>query len=155
LKISSKRTTLNQERTLIYDYHAKRPTCQLNPLFQRPGSWGALRHRRRVGPGPFPTSTATWYPVPYKTLVDVAKEILGNGLPGHYELVDEAFILAQHDQQFFGALTYKSAEFNLPFAVGLRGSSLSRGAVNYAAHSVHSKLKLGWRTVTPYGVRNA
>ena len=50
------------------------------------------------------------------------REILGNSLPGHYELVDEAFILAQHDQQLFGALTYKSAEFNLPFAVGMRGS---------------------------------
>jgi hypothetical protein len=55
-------------------------------------------------------------------LVEVAKEILGNTLPGDYELVDESFVLAQHDQQFFGALTYKSAEFNLLFAVGLRSS---------------------------------
>jgi hypothetical protein len=36
--------------------------------------------------------------------------------------LDEGFILAQHNQQLFGALTYKSAQFNLPFAVGLRSS---------------------------------
>lgn len=69
-----------------------------------------------------PASTETWYPVPYATLVQVAKDILGNSLPGDYELVDEGFILAQHNQQLFGALTYKSAQFNLPFAVGLRSS---------------------------------
>ncbi len=71
---------------------------------------------------PIPASTDTWYPVPYTKLVEVAKDILGNTLPGHYELVDEGFILAQHDQQFFGALTYQSAQMNLPFAVGLRSS---------------------------------
>lgn len=71
---------------------------------------------------PVPASTDTWYPVPYTKLIEVAKEILGNTLPGNYELVDEGFVLAQHDQQLFGALTYKSAEFNLPFAVGLRSS---------------------------------
>lgn len=71
---------------------------------------------------PVPASTETWHPVPYATLVNVAKDILGNSLPGDYELVDEGFVLAQHGQQLFGALTYKSAEFNLPFAVGLRTS---------------------------------
>jgi hypothetical protein len=69
-----------------------------------------------------PASTQTWHPVPYATLVEIAKDILGNSLPGDYELVDEGFILAQRDQQLFGALTYKSATANLPFAVGLRSS---------------------------------
>jgi hypothetical protein len=69
-----------------------------------------------------PASTGTWYPVPYTRLVEIAKDILGISLPGDYELVDEGFVLAQHDQRLFGALTYKSVEFNLPFAVGLRSS---------------------------------
>ncbi|MCL4304004.1 MAG: hypothetical protein KJ077_50435 [Anaerolineae bacterium] len=71
---------------------------------------------------PAPASTATWHPVPYQTLVTLAKEILGNTLPGEYELVDEGYILAQQGNQMFGALTYKSARLNLPFACGLRGS---------------------------------
>jgi hypothetical protein len=71
---------------------------------------------------PVPASTETWHPVPYQTLVNLAKEVLGNTLPGEYELVDEGFILAQHGNQLFGALTYKSARLNLPFAAGLRGS---------------------------------
>jgi hypothetical protein len=71
---------------------------------------------------PAPASTETWHPVPYQTLVTLAKEILGNILPGEYELVDEGFILAQNDQQMFGTLTYKSAQLNLPFACGMRGS---------------------------------
>jgi hypothetical protein len=54
--------------------------------------------------------------------VTIAKEILGNTLPGEYELVDEGFILGQNDNQMFGTLTYKSATLNLPFACGLRGS---------------------------------
>lgn len=71
---------------------------------------------------PVPASTETWHPVPYQTLVTLAKEVLGNTLPGDYELIDEGFILAQHGNQLFGALTYKSATLNLPFACGLRGS---------------------------------
>lgn len=75
-----------------------------------------------LGLVPAPASTETWHPVPYQTLVTLAKEILGNTLPGEYELVDEGFVLAQNDQQMFGTLTYKSATLNLPFACGLRGS---------------------------------
>jgi hypothetical protein len=92
---------------------------------------------------PVPASTDTWYPVPYTHLVAVAKEILGNTLPGDYELIDEGFVLAQHDQQLFGALTYKSAEFNLPFAVGLRSSynqTLSAGVCRAGGVTVCSNL---------------
>lgn len=71
---------------------------------------------------PVPVATETWRPVPYQDLVTIAKEILGNTLPGEYELTDEGFLLAQFDNQFFGTLTYQSARMELPFAVGLRGS---------------------------------
>ncbi|MCK6625497.1 MAG: hypothetical protein L6R45_10015 [Anaerolineae bacterium] len=71
---------------------------------------------------PVPASTETWHPVPYQTLVTLAKEVLGNTLPGDYELIDEGYVLAQSGNQLFGALTYKSTQLNLPFAAGLRGS---------------------------------
>ncbi|MBE7553778.1 MAG: hypothetical protein HS126_22155 [Anaerolineales bacterium] len=88
-----------------------RQTCQRLPV-RRFDELGLVPARPRPKHGT----------VPYQTLVTLAKEILGNTLPGEYELVDEGFILAQNDQQMFGTLTYKSATLNLPFACGLRGS---------------------------------
>lgn len=91
-----------------------------------------LADYEQLGLIPVPASTETWHPVPYQRLVTIAKEILGNTLPGEYELVDEGYILAQKDQQVFGALTYQSATLNLPFACGIRGSynkTLTEGIV--------------------------
>lgn len=84
------------------------------------GAWHA--DIDEVAKVPVPASTKTWFPVPYATLINVTKEILGNQLPGDYELQDESFVLAQNGGQMFGALTYRSARLEIPFAIAMRGS---------------------------------